>query len=79
MFNKEPEFFRANQDELVEIFGGMVLAIKGDEILGAYNKTLDAFIETTKKHELGSFKLLSCDLRSKTFTAKQSFVELILV
>ena len=79
MSNRELEFFKANQDELVEIFGGMVLAIKGDEILGAYNKTIEAFIETTKKHDLGSFMLIPCEPRSKAFAAKPNFIELILV
>ena len=79
MSSKEVEFFKANQDELVEIFGGMVLAIKGDEILGAYHKTIQAFIETTKKHPLGSFALIPCEPSSKDVPAKPGFVELIFV
>jgi hypothetical protein len=79
MSSKEVEFFKANQDELVEIFGGMVLAIKGDEILGAYHKTIEAFIETTKKHALGSFMLIPCEPKPKALPAKPGFIELILV
>jgi hypothetical protein len=79
MFKKEVEFFKANQDELVVIFGGMVLAIKGEEILGAYNSTLEAFLETIKKHKLGSFMLISCEPKSNAYTVKPSFIELILV
>jgi hypothetical protein len=79
MYKKELEFFKSNQDELVEIFGGMVLAIKGEEILGAYHKVLDAFLETTKTHNLGTFMLISCEPKSKAPILKSNVIELKLV
>jgi hypothetical protein len=78
MYKKELEFFKSNQDELVEIFGGMVLAIKGEEVLGAYHTVLDAFLETTKTHKLGAFMLISCEPRSKAPVFKSNVIELVL-
>lgn len=49
------EFYLANQDDMVEKYDGRVIAIKGDQVLGAYDDELSAINETKKTHKLGTF------------------------
>jgi hypothetical protein len=77
MFQKELEFFKENQKDLVEKYSGKVLAIKGSDILGAYNTALDALKETTKEHELGSFMIQPCRPGTDAYTVTISSLGLI--
>lgn len=60
MFKDELEFFIANQDDLVQRYNGKVLVIKGQEILGVYETTLDAYLDAQKEHALGTFMIQPC-------------------
>lgn len=60
MFKDELEFFVAHQEELVEKYQGKVLVIKGNELLGVYNDALQAYLETQREHELGTFMIQPC-------------------
>lgn len=61
MFKDELEFFITNQNELVKQYVGKVLVIKGQEILGVYDTTLQAYLETQKQHTLGTFMIQPCE------------------
>jgi len=61
MFEEELEFFKEHQAELVEKFDGKFLVIKGNEVLGAYDSTIDALNAGVKKNELGSFMIQPCE------------------
>ena len=52
---KEFEWYIANQETMVELYDGKVIAIKDGEVLGAYETELDAVLETRKHHEQGTF------------------------
>ncbi len=60
MFKDELEFFVANQEGLVEKYRGKVLVIKGKEILGVYDTPLEAYLETQKQYEPGTFMIQPC-------------------
>jgi hypothetical protein len=77
MFQEELEFFKNNQAALVEKYGGRVLAIKGDKVLGVYNSALDALKETTKEHKLGSFMIQPCHPGADAYTITISSLGLI--
>ncbi len=68
MFANELQFFIKNQDELVRQYAGQTLAIKDDQILGAYETPLDAYLETQKEHELGTFMIQPCEPGVEAFT-----------
>lgn len=57
MFKIELDFFIQHQRELVEKYKDKVLAIKGDQILGAYDSPLEAYEEAQKQSPLGSFMI----------------------
>ena len=57
MFQEELDFFKKNQDKLVEQYGGKVLVIKGNEVVGVYSSPIEAHKEAIKKFELGSFMI----------------------
>jgi len=61
MFTKELEFFINNQEQLVRQYKGKVLVIKDDTILGVYSTPLEAYLESQKTHELGTFMIQPCE------------------
>ena len=56
-FKNELEYFIANQDRLVEQYSDKVLVIKGQQVVGAYDLALEAYIEAQKEHKLGTFMI----------------------
>lgn len=68
MFEKELAFFIANQKRLVEDHLGKILVIKGQEVIGVYSDALEAYIETQKKHKLGTFMLQPCQPGPEAYT-----------
>jgi hypothetical protein len=75
MFKDELEFFVAHQDELVEKYEGKILVIKGGELLGVYNDPLQAYIETQKQYELGTFMIQPCQSGPEAYTVTISPVQ----
>ena len=65
---KEFQFYRDNQDEIVEKYDGKVVAIKGSEVLGAYDSLGKALNETQKTHELGTFLIQKVSEGNKDYT-----------
>ncbi|MEK6406254.1 MAG: hypothetical protein AABN34_04745 [Acidobacteriota bacterium] len=61
MFTKELAFFIDNQEKLVEQYKGKILVIKNDEIIGVYGTPLEAYLESQKTHELGTFMIQACE------------------
>ena len=57
MFQEELKFFKDNQEKLVEKYGGKILVIEGNEVVGVYLTPMDAYKEAIKKYELGSFMI----------------------
>lgn len=60
MFEKELEYFIANQEQLVNAHRGKVLVIKDQEILGVYDTDLEAYLKTQQEHPLGTFMIQPC-------------------
>ena len=68
MFEKELAFFIANQNELVRKYEGKVLVICGDDVAGAYDSALQAYLEAQKQFEPGTFMLQPCKPGSEAYT-----------
>ncbi len=60
MFKEELDYFIANQEALLKQHQGKVLAIKHQQVLGAYDNPLEAFSETVKQHPAGTFMIQPC-------------------
>ncbi len=65
---KEFNFFKRNQKELVKKYKGKFIAIKDDNILGAYKSLSEAVKETSKHEDLGTFLIQECKASNKAYT-----------
>jgi hypothetical protein len=72
---KEFEYYTKNQDELVKQYNGKFIVIKNEQILGAYDSQIEAYEETTKKHEVGTFLIQHCTPGESSYT--QTFHSLV--
>jgi hypothetical protein len=61
VFKEELDFFMANQRELVLAHRGMVLVIRGREVVGVYPSALEAYVDAQKSYELGTFMIQPCE------------------
>lgn len=64
----EFEYYRANQDQLVEQYGGRVIVIKEQQVIGVYDSERQAVDETVKTHELGTFLVQRCGPGEDNYT-----------
>ena len=62
------EYYLAHQDEMVKLYDGKVIAIKGIRVLGAYDSHGDALRETSKSHQLGTFIIQKVSEGDKDYT-----------
>ena len=63
------QYYLKEQDMLVEEYAGKVIAIKDGSVLGAYDSHLEAFTETTKQHERGTFIIQLVSKGNEAYTA----------
>ena len=68
MLEKEFKYYIEHQDDLVQRYNGKYLVIIGEQIAGAYNTKVEAYTETSKKHEKGSFLIQLCSPGNKDYT-----------
>ena len=71
MLEKEFKYYLDNQKTLVKKYNGRFIAIVGEEIVGDYSSEEEAFINTSKKNEPGSFLIILCEPGEGSYT--QSF------
>ena len=65
---KEFEYFKANQKELVEKYKGKFLVIKDQVVQGFYNTEIEAYKEAQKRFELGTFLIQQCLPGEESYT-----------
>ena len=51
----EFNYYLEHQDELVRLYNGRFIVLKGHEVLGVYDERMEALNETAKEHEPGTF------------------------
>lgn len=64
----EFKYYLQNQDELVNKYNGKYIVIKGNDVIGVFDSELQAFTETSKKHELGTFLIQKCGPGDNNYT-----------
>ena len=75
---KELQFFKKNQADLLKKYEGKFLVIKDEKVAGTYESEVQAYTEAQKKLELGTFLIQQClpgnDSFSQTYHSRAIFV-----
>ena len=74
---KQLDYFKSHQDELVKKYEGKFLVIRNQKIEGVYGTEIEAYIDTKKKFELGTFLIQQClpgqESYTQTFHSRVAF------
>jgi hypothetical protein len=65
---KEFKFYKDHQSELVEKYHGRFIVIKGESVIADYGSELEAYTETKKKYETGTFLIQHCLPGEESYT-----------
>lgn len=68
LLEREFNYYINHQGELVSKYDGKFLVIKNDEVIGVYDSESDAYNETEKKEELGTFLIQHCTPGEESYT-----------
>jgi hypothetical protein len=68
MLDKELQYYIENQTELVQKYLGKFLVIKNQAVIGIYSAEIEAYSETVKEHELGTFLIQECQPGDENYT-----------
>ncbi|RYD56849.1 MAG: hypothetical protein EOP56_10680 [Sphingobacteriales bacterium] len=55
MITEEIDYYKANREEFITLYNGKHLVIKDKQIIGVYNTNSQAYDETIKSHQVGTF------------------------
>lgn len=58
--DKEYKYFEGHRGELLKKYLNKYIVIKGEKVLGDYDSEPEAYANTIKDHELGSFLIQLC-------------------
>ena len=68
MLDKEFIYYKDHQEDLVREYNGKFLVIKDERIQGAYDTELEAYTESKKKFDLGTFLIQHCSPGKESYT-----------
>ena len=68
MLDKEFKYYLDNQKELVKKYNKKFLVIKDGEVIGDYDSEDEAYFNTIKDHELGTFLIQFCEPGESSYT-----------
>ena len=68
MLENEFKYYLEHQSELVEKYNGKFIVLKNGIVIGAYNSNREAYIETVKTEELGTFLIQHCTPGSESYS-----------
>lgn len=71
MLEKEFDYFIAHKDEIIKNYTNKYVVIVGETLVDVYDSKEIAYIESSKKYELGSFLIKYCDFNEESYI--QSF------
>ena len=60
MLEKEFKYFKDHLSELVQEYQGKFVVIKNNSVIGVYESDEEAYNESKKDHELGTFLIQHC-------------------
>ncbi len=77
MLEKEFKYYIDNQKELVNKYNNKFIVIKNESVIGVFDTEQDAYVQTSKTHEIGTFLIQLCvdgkDSYTQTFHSRVSF------
>jgi len=65
---KEFQYYKDHQEELVKQYDGKYIVIKDDRVIGSYSSEIDAYNETKRTHEIGTFLIQFCSPGKSGYT-----------
>jgi len=68
MLDTEFKYFVEHQDELVKKYPNLFVVIKNQQVIGSYKSEIEAYNETIKKHEAGTFLIQLCIPGKESYT-----------
>tara|TARA_R110001592_G_scaffold261377_1_gene526281 strand:+ start:508 stop:744 length:237 start_codon:yes stop_codon:yes gene_type:complete len=68
MLEKEFKYYLDNQDDFVSKYEGKYLVIVDEEVVGVYDSDEEAFFESEKSYESGSFLIQYCESGDNSYT-----------
>lgn len=68
MLDTEFKYYLNNQDKLVQEYNGKYIVIKGEEVIAAFDNEGDAYFNTSKDHEVGTFLIQYCEPGDGSYT-----------
>ncbi|MCX6250640.1 MAG: hypothetical protein NTX61_07805 [Bacteroidetes bacterium] len=60
MLDKEFQYYLEHQDELLKVYNGKFIVIKGVSVIGNYETEVEAYSEIIKEHKPGTFLIQFC-------------------
>ena len=69
MLKAEFEFYKIHQEELLTKYNGKYIVIKDQKVIGSYETEIEAVLQTSKIHELGTFLVQKCEPGKENYTA----------
>ena len=76
MFERELEYFIANQDEFVAKYGDKTLVIKDCQVVDVCDNPLAAYVKASEKYEPGTFMIQPCSPGPNAYTVSISTQEI---
>ena len=71
MLEKEFKYYLKNQGKLVKDYNGKVIVIVGEKVIGVYSDKMEAYENSIKSHEAGTFLIILCSLGAEDYTFTQ--------
>lgn len=68
MLKQEFEYYLAHQNDLVEKYNGKFIVIKNQAVVGVYDSEIEAYTESVKTMELGTFLIQECLPGEESYT-----------
>ncbi len=56
----EFQYYLNHQDELVGTYSGKVIVIRNQQVVGQYDSHAEAYMDSIKKYDLGTFLIQLC-------------------
>ncbi|MEK7104216.1 MAG: hypothetical protein AAB842_02350 [Patescibacteria group bacterium] len=65
---KQLEYFKSHQEELVKKYEGKFLVINEQKVQGVYDTEIEAYTGAKKKFKLGAFLIQQCSPGQESYT-----------
>ncbi len=69
MLDKEFQYYKDHQEELLKIYNGKFIVIVGDQVVGSYADRREAYFHSIEQgHTLGTFLIQKCSPGPESYT-----------